>query len=84
MAAVFDSSLEQFDSVVRSEPVVDEADVVLVARHGIQPGGEVLHPVELDLPAAELSEQIARDDVVVLVIFNEENAQRRVGMLSLH
>ena len=84
MAVVFDGGLEQFDSVVRSESVVDEADVVLVARHGVQSRREVLHPVELDLAASELGEQIARDDVVILVIFNEENAQRGVRMMSLH
>ena len=76
--------LEQLDSVVRSQPVVDQTNVVLIARHCLETGGKVLHPVDLDQSSAELGKQIACDDVIILVILDEENAQRAVGIGVLH
>ena len=57
---------------------------MLVACDGVQPSRVVLHPVELDVLAFELGEQLAGENVVILVILDEQNSEWLYWMHGLH
>jgi len=72
-AAFFLGGAKQFDSVLRAEPVIDQAYLVLVVDHGLQASGEILHPLDLNPLSAEVGEQFAGKDIIVLVVFDEQH-----------
>jgi hypothetical protein len=75
LASVIEGGAEELDAVVRAQAIVDQANLVLATQHGLEPGGEVLHPLQFDSLADELFEQLASQDKVVLVIFDEQHAE---------
>ena len=54
-----------------AEPVVDDADVVLVARERLEAACVGLLPVDIEAPALHLREQVARQQVVVGIVFDQ-------------
>jgi hypothetical protein len=53
---------------------------VLVAGHCFEALGEVSLPIELDLVGADLVEEIASQDEVVLIILHQQNSEGLAGV----
>src|ERR1051326_5457317 len=66
--------VQELESVVLAEAIVDEHEVVAVACDRVERGVERRDPVELEARATALAEEIAREDEVVLLGPDEENA----------
>ena len=66
-------SREEFDAVFRAQPIIQQADVVLVADHGFEAELVGLEPVQLEPAALHLGEEAAREDIIILVVLDEQH-----------
>ncbi len=71
--------VQQVEPTVLAEVVVDEANVVLTACERLEPAGVGLFPIELEPLARHLLKQRPRQDVVVGIVFDQEDTDRRVS-----
>ena len=74
LAAALDGEPEEGDPVFSAEPVIDKANVVLVARHRIEAAGEVLHPLDLAAPALHFREESLGQDEIILIILDQQDS----------
>jgi hypothetical protein len=84
LAAPFEGCAKKFYARLRPEPVIDEANLVLISGHRFEALGEILFPLELDLAAAHLVEEIPRQDEIVLIVLHEQDAEGLVGVYFSH
>ena len=74
-----DRFAHQLQAVTLAQAIVDQIDVVPGLgdrRERVAPG---LHPVEHDGAAKDLREQIAGQQVVVLVVLDQQDARREIA-----
>ncbi len=73
-AAVFPADLtQQFDAIVRTEPVVDQVDVMFVPQDRFAARLIVRRPVEPNGPPVDFAQQLARNDVARFVVIHQQN-----------
>ena len=65
----------QIEAGPRSEPVVDQIDVVALFANRIECLLEVPAPIELEVRALRTCEHLARKQVVVLVVLDEQDPE---------
>ena len=65
--------VQELEAVVLAEAVVDEGEVVAVARQRAESVVERRDPVELEARAPALRQEVAREDEVVLVVLDEQD-----------
>ena len=58
-----------------TESVINQADIVLIAAHRLQTRLVILNPLQPYAAALELGEKLLGQDVIVLVIFNEQDLE---------
>jgi len=73
LATAVQGGAQQINAVAGAQTVVDQADIVLVESHCVQPLLKSLDPVQSEALAGHVGEEIASDDVIILVIFNQQN-----------
>src|SRR5688572_21149794 len=64
---------QKLQAVVLTEAIVDEIEIMLVADQRLDGLIECLDPIELEGRVA-VGEEIARDDEVILIVVDEEDA----------
>ena len=78
MAAAGARLLDQLDAGAVSQAVVDQADLVVAGDHRLETGIGVGHPAQRAGLEARVDEKVPQDDVIVLVVLHEEDAQARM------
>ena len=73
LAAPFQGRAQEIHSGLRPQPVIYQADIMLVAQQRIQARLEGLLPIQRERVAMYFGEQITRDDIIILIIFDQQN-----------
>ncbi len=84
LATALDRFAQQFHTIARPQPIVDKADVVLIGDHRSQPLVESAHPLDVDGPSFDFTEQAAREDIIILIILHKEHFQRFAWVRAQH
>src|SRR5258708_37611111 len=85
LATSIQSRAQKGNSILGSEPVIDQANVVLAASHHLHACRVVVEPFQFEPPALDFSKQAAGQDIIILIILDEQDSQPfRRGVRSLH
>jgi len=71
-AAAGDGRVDQPEAVEPSQAVVDQVEVVPTPRHFFQPGFGIGEPVEHEPDVRDVGQQVARQNVIVLVVVDQQ------------
>ena len=84
LATLLYSQAQQLDAVLGAEPIIQQANVMLVADHRLQARREIVDPLQMKVPALDFSKEASREDVVILVVLNQEHLEPITGQRGLH
>jgi len=73
LAAPFQGFLEQLNAVFRAQPVIQQANIVLIARHRFQPKLVRLEPLQLKPVPFESRKQTACQNVIILIVLHQKH-----------
>ena len=71
--------IHQVDAIVGPQPVVDQRHVMIVLQQPLQARLGRGHPVQQVAVAAGIAQQVADDEIILLIVVDHEDAKRLLG-----